>query len=239
MTEHKRPTKVFISYSRKDLAFVEQLVADLEKVGLEVWYDLSGLKVGERWETEISKAIEESKFVVVVLSPDSVASKWVRKEYLYADSLKKEFIPLVYRPCNLRLFFQDLHYIEVQGEKYEQIYGKILHGLGLPLRQFEPEIETDKVAREKAEREAAEKARREKAEREAAEKTAREAAERKAAENARRERAERQAARRAALQKSAPDLPPKNWSKTNVRIGPNRRQKQWQNGRYFQQNRSS
>jgi len=35
------------------------------------------------------------------------------------------------------------------------------------------------------------------------------------------------------------DLPPKNWSKTNVRIGPNRRQKQWQNGRYFQQNRSS
>ena len=35
------------------------------------------------------------------------------------------------------------------------------------------------------------------------------------------------------------DLPPKNWSKTNVRIGPNRRQKAWQNGRYFQQNRSS
>jgi hypothetical protein len=35
------------------------------------------------------------------------------------------------------------------------------------------------------------------------------------------------------------DLPPENWSKANVRIGPNRRQKQWQNGRYFQQNRSS
>jgi len=36
-----------------------------------------------------------------------------------------------------------------------------------------------------------------------------------------------------------PDLPPENWSKTNVRIGPIRRQKQWQNERHIQQNRSS
>jgi hypothetical protein len=36
-----------------------------------------------------------------------------------------------------------------------------------------------------------------------------------------------------------PDLPPENWSKANVSIWSNRRQKQWQNGRYFQQNRSS
>ena len=35
------------------------------------------------------------------------------------------------------------------------------------------------------------------------------------------------------------DLPPENRSKTNVRIGPNRRQNQWQRERYFQQNRSS
>jgi hypothetical protein len=32
--------QVFISYSRKDISFVEQLVADLRNTGLDVWYDV-------------------------------------------------------------------------------------------------------------------------------------------------------------------------------------------------------
>ena len=36
-------TQVFISYSRRDLAFVEQLASDLQTAGLDVWYDLLGL----------------------------------------------------------------------------------------------------------------------------------------------------------------------------------------------------
>ena len=42
MSEEKR--QVFISYFRKDLAFVEQLAADLQAAGLDVWYVLSGCK---------------------------------------------------------------------------------------------------------------------------------------------------------------------------------------------------
>lgn len=63
-------TKVFISYSRMDIAFVEQLVSDLKETGLDVWYDLSGLDGGVRWRIEIEKAIRESQYVLVVLSPD-------------------------------------------------------------------------------------------------------------------------------------------------------------------------
>ena len=37
-------TQVFISYSRKDLAFVDGRAADLGAAGLDVWYDLSGLE---------------------------------------------------------------------------------------------------------------------------------------------------------------------------------------------------
>jgi len=39
-------TQVFISYSRKDLAFIENLAKDLGGVGLEVGYNSSGLEIG-------------------------------------------------------------------------------------------------------------------------------------------------------------------------------------------------
>ena len=48
--------QVFISYSRKDLAFVEQLAADLQTAGLDAWYALPGLEDGQRWRIEIEKA---------------------------------------------------------------------------------------------------------------------------------------------------------------------------------------
>ena len=51
--------QVFISYSRRDLSFVGRLVQGLERMGLDVWYDLSGLEGGERWGDKIQGAIRE------------------------------------------------------------------------------------------------------------------------------------------------------------------------------------
>jgi len=48
MPEEKRQFQVFISYSRRDLAFVEQLAADLKAAGLDVWHDMSRLEGGAR-----------------------------------------------------------------------------------------------------------------------------------------------------------------------------------------------
>jgi formylglycine-generating enzyme required for sulfatase activity len=123
--------QVFISYSRKDLPFVEQLAADLEKAGLEVWYDLSDLEGGVRWRVEIEKAIRNSQFVIVVLSPDSVESEWVEREFLFASNLGRKIVPLLYRPCELPLNYLDLNYIDAQGEKYAQNFGELLQALSV------------------------------------------------------------------------------------------------------------
>ena len=123
-------TQVFISYSRKDLAFVEQLASDLEDAGLNVWYDLSDLEGGSRWSKEIEKAIRESQYVLVVLSPDSVASKWVEEEFLFAGELKKKIIPLFYRQCDIPFGYRTLHFIDIQRNKYQRNFGEISRALG-------------------------------------------------------------------------------------------------------------
>ena len=124
-------TQVFISYSRKDLSFVERLAEDLKAAGLEVWYDLSGLDGGTRWGMEIQRAIQQSQIFVVVLSPNSIESEWVEKEFMYANSLKRKIIPLLYQPCETPMWFINLHFIDVQGTNYDSHFWIILKAMGI------------------------------------------------------------------------------------------------------------
>ena len=70
--------------------------------------------------------------MVVVLSPDSLASKWVDDEVGFARSLEKKIIPLCYRPCDPGLMYVNLHRIDVQGRKYTDNFNQILRALNTP-----------------------------------------------------------------------------------------------------------
>ena len=124
-------TQVFISYSRKDLTFVEQLASDLKKSGLDVWYDVSGIAGGDRWRSEIENALRNSQYVLVVLSPDSINSEWVEREFLFSSNLKRKIIPLMYRPCELPLNYVNLNFINVQGDNYTRNFNMLLKALGV------------------------------------------------------------------------------------------------------------
>ncbi len=121
--------KLFISYSRRDLAFVERLARDLTKAGHTVWYDLSNLEGGDRWGVEIQNAIRQSEVALVVISPSSVASEWVEKEFLYASNRHLRVVPLLYQACELPLWLLNIHYIDVQGGNYQQNFPHILRVL--------------------------------------------------------------------------------------------------------------
>jgi hypothetical protein len=99
------------------------------------------LEGGARWRIEIEKAIRKSQYVLIILSPDSVVSEWVEREYLFASNLKKEIIPLYYRPCDLPLYYLNVHYIDIQGTKYKRNFGEILRALDVkPVVQKKPSI---------------------------------------------------------------------------------------------------
>lgn len=122
--------QVFISYSRKDLGFVKQLAADLKNAGYAVWYDVSGIRGGSQWLKEIEEGLRSSQFAIVVLSPDSIVSEWVEREFLFASNRKLKIIPLYYRRCELPLSYLNLNYIDVQGDKYRENFNEILSSIG-------------------------------------------------------------------------------------------------------------
>lgn len=87
--------KIFISYSRKDIDFARKLAGDLEKAGYDVWWDITDLRGGEDWVKTLPAAIEAAQHFIIVLTPNSVESEWVRKEYTQALSLRKKILPIM------------------------------------------------------------------------------------------------------------------------------------------------
>jgi formylglycine-generating enzyme required for sulfatase activity len=89
--------KVFISYSRKDIAFADRIEAALKARGFAPAIDRSEIYAFEEWWKRIEALITSADTVVFVLSPDSVSSGVALKEVAFAASLNKRFAPIVYR----------------------------------------------------------------------------------------------------------------------------------------------
>ncbi len=96
----ERPN-VFISYSRRDLDFVTQLHQELTNRSVSAWFDKENIEVGDQWAAAIVEGIRDCKVFLLVLSPDSAASKNVRKEVDLAQRYDKPIVPLVWRETQI------------------------------------------------------------------------------------------------------------------------------------------
>lgn len=79
-TEPIQSYSCVISHSNKDGAFAKQLQADLRAKGVRCWRAAEDLKIGDRSQESIAKAIRDFDKVMVVLSAASVKSRWVEHE---------------------------------------------------------------------------------------------------------------------------------------------------------------
>src|SRR5688500_6228303 len=122
--------QIFISYSRKDIAFARKLAGDLEKAGYDVWWDLTDLRGGDDWPRVIPAAIESSQYVIVVLSPNSAVSDWVEKEYTQALGLRKKIIPILLKPSAVPFALNTINYVNFASGEYVDNLNKLLSALG-------------------------------------------------------------------------------------------------------------
>lgn len=70
----------FVSYSSKDEALAQRLYADLQAHGVRCWFAPEDLKIGDKFRTEIDRAIRVHDKLLLLLSVNSVLSDWVEKE---------------------------------------------------------------------------------------------------------------------------------------------------------------
>ena len=77
-------TDVFISYSRKDKAFVQVLNQALANSKYDAWVDWEDIPLTADWWEEIKAGIEGADTFIFVISPDSIASKVCGQEIDHA-----------------------------------------------------------------------------------------------------------------------------------------------------------
>lgn len=72
---------VFISHASEDKQdFVKPLANALVQEGLRVWYDEFELQMGDSLRRSIDRGLRDSRFGIVVLSPDFFAKEWPQRE---------------------------------------------------------------------------------------------------------------------------------------------------------------
>src|SRR5215510_3051648 len=106
--------RVFISYSRDDLDFADQLDIALRLLGFATSLDRHAISGGEEWRKRLGNLIREADTVVFVLSPSSTASDICGWEVEEATRFQKRIIPVVCRPLDGARpppKLQDLNYI--------------------------------------------------------------------------------------------------------------------------------
>ncbi len=87
--------RLFVSYARVDKPYCIQIVDTLEIH--ETWYD-QRLYAGQDWWKEILRRLDWCEGFVYLLSPESVASEYCRREFELAQSLGRHIFPVLVHP---------------------------------------------------------------------------------------------------------------------------------------------
>lgn len=123
---------VFISYSSKDVALANKIVAYLEKEGYPCWIAPRNITSGHDYTDMINDAIQDCRAVVLIVSEKAVQSQWVKKELSTAVSYNKPILPFrishVELTGGLQFLLNNVQWIDASSNPTGK-FDKIVDGL--------------------------------------------------------------------------------------------------------------
>lgn len=97
------PHEVFLSHSNQDRAFVDGLANMLRRHSIPVWYSQTDIRGAQQWHDEIGAALQRCDWFLLVLSPQSLVSDWVKSELMYAfrhNRFRERVVQVLYEECD-------------------------------------------------------------------------------------------------------------------------------------------
>ena len=125
--------KIFLSYSHNDRDKARQIANELRKANLDIWFDEYEIKVGESLIEKIRQAMGKSNYVVMIISKDSVKSKWLNKELDIAIKANKKILPILIDNVNLPEQVSSIKYADFNKD-YNKGLTDLLESLNIDIK---------------------------------------------------------------------------------------------------------
>lgn len=124
---------VFLSYARADEDDMRRVRDRLRAADVDVWVD-ERIEAGQEWDVVLEARLRGCGMVVALISPEAVASRWVRRELKFADSLGKPLACLRLREATLTdglgMLLLTLQWIDMsRGDAEERLLSAVRLGL--------------------------------------------------------------------------------------------------------------
>jgi TIR domain-containing protein len=106
---------IFVSYSRREVGFIDDLVRNLEQSGHEVWLDYRNLIPGKPWQDQIYQGIQNADVILLVVSKASLSSQNVEVEWRRVIEQKKRIILLIFEAVDLPKELESYEWVDFRG----------------------------------------------------------------------------------------------------------------------------
>jgi adenylate cyclase len=126
-----RMADVFVSYARVDKARVAPIVAAIEAQGWSVWWDPE-IAAGQLFDDQIETQLAAARCVLVVWTPTSVSSRWVRGEAREAAD-RGILVPVRFDDARLPMDVRALHTTDLdqwRNDPASAQFQEVLRALG-------------------------------------------------------------------------------------------------------------
>jgi hypothetical protein len=113
----KQKSQVFMSYAREDEAIARQVSHALTEAGLKTWIDVKNIGWGDSFLERMNQGIAEAAYVILLVSPASNVSRWVKREWMAALAAGGTvLLPVVVADTEVPPILRDLVYVDLRHD---------------------------------------------------------------------------------------------------------------------------